>query len=92
MFAAMMIAPTRWINLGPFRILQQPLPGNPAWATHWIYLAGKLIGKLLSVPSLTDCEWLARQADQPITLEWAEDGTRKRARRRGVAARKTRKA
>lgn len=85
----MNIAPTRWLEIGAYRVLQQPLRGNPYWATHWIYRAGKLIGRLFSMPSLTDCEWMERQAKTPETYRWAENGEEKRARLRGVA--KTRK-
>lgn len=93
MLAAMNIAPTRWYELGAFRILQQPLPGNHFMATHWIYRGARLIGKLLSVPSLQDCKDMERKADQPAFVEWAESAKNTRARLRGVAkARKRPKA
>ena len=53
----MLIAETRIFPLGKYIIRQQPLPLNPAFATHLIYLAGKLIGKQLSVPTVSDCDW-----------------------------------
>ena len=63
----MNIAPTRWYSLGPYQILQHPLVGNPYWSSFWIYRNGALLGKLLSVPSLADCEhverWGERYAD-----------------------------
>lgn len=84
MFAAMNIAPTRWYAEGPYKILQQPLYGNPYWATHWIYRAGHLIGKLLSVPSLTDCEHMERQCVQARSFQ------RPKAALRGVAKQRKR--
>lgn len=84
MLIAMNIAPTRWYDEGPFRILQHPLHGNPYWATHWIYRTGRLIGKLLSVPSLADCELLERQAPPIPSYE------RPKAALRGVAKQRKR--
>mgnify|MGYP001570323289 FL=1 len=61
----------RWYDLGPFRILQRPLVGNPFWSAFHIYRAGVLLGKLVSVPSLADCEhverWGTRYADSAPT-------------------------
>lgn len=47
----------KWYSLGRFRILAKPLELNPHWVTHHIYFKGKLVGKQLSVPTLSDCEW-----------------------------------
>jgi hypothetical protein len=52
----------RWYQLGRFEILAKPLDGNPYWTTHHIYLRGKLIGRQLSVPCVSDCEWYAAGA------------------------------
>lgn len=65
----MNFAPARWLELGPYRVLAKPLHTNPAWLTHWIYRAGILIGKSLSVPSLSDCEHLERWGDQYATAD-----------------------
>ena len=51
------IAPTRVYDLGKYTIRAQPLTLNPYWTTHLIFLRGKLIGRQLSVPSLSDCRW-----------------------------------
>lgn len=53
-------APTRWYALGPYRILQHPLATNPAWSSYWIYRGDRLLGKLVSVPNLADCEHVER--------------------------------
>jgi len=37
--------------------LALPLETNPAWTTHRIIYRGKVIGRQLSVPSLSDCDW-----------------------------------
>ena len=44
-------------ELGEFTIRKQPLALNPAFATHLIFFAGKLVGRQLSVPSVSDCQW-----------------------------------
>lgn len=51
----------RWYELGPFRIFVRPLTLNPYWSTHWIYRDGRLLGKQLSVPIETDCQWHERE-------------------------------
>jgi hypothetical protein len=48
-----------WYDLGRFRILAKPLPENPAFTTHHIYLGSKLLRQQLSVPSVDDCETAA---------------------------------
>lgn len=45
-----------WYELGRFRILAAPLPHNPAFITHRIFLGDKYIASQLSVPSLQQCE------------------------------------
>lgn len=52
----------RWYPLGKFMIKALPLETNPYWTTHHIYLRGKLIGRQLSVPCVSDCEWYAAGA------------------------------
>jgi hypothetical protein len=54
----------RWFDLGRFRVLAMPLPLNPYWTTHRVFLDGKLVGKQLSVPTVDDCEWLLRHPDR----------------------------
>ena len=55
------IAETRIYQIGRFTIRQQPLPLNPAWATHLIFLGRQLIGRQFSVPCTSDCEWHLRR-------------------------------
>lgn len=50
----------RWYALGRFQILAKPLDTNPYWMTHHIYLKGRLVGRQLSVPCESDCEWYVR--------------------------------
>ena len=45
-----------WYTLGRFRILARPLPENPAFFTHHIYLANELVGRQLTPPDLQQCE------------------------------------
>lgn len=60
----MQIADSRIFAIDQFTIRQKPLDSNPAFATHLIYLAGKLIGRQLSVPTLDDCKWHQVKAGQ----------------------------
>jgi len=46
-----------WYDLGKYRVLATGLHLNPYFTTHHIYLAGKLIGRQLSVPTADDCRW-----------------------------------
>ncbi len=57
----MIIAESFIYELGEFTIRKQPLHLNPAFATHLIYYRGKLVGRQLSVPILSDCEWHQRR-------------------------------
>lgn len=52
----------RWYKLGRYQILAKPLDTNPYWTTHHIYLRGECIGRQLSVPCETDCDWYAAGA------------------------------
>jgi hypothetical protein len=55
------IAETFIYELERYTIRRQPLPTNPAFATHLIYFKGKLVGRQLSVPTVSDCEWYERR-------------------------------
>jgi hypothetical protein len=58
----MLIAETRVFHVGPYCVIARPLETNPYWALHWIYDSrGILVGKQLSVPSESDCQWHKRQ-------------------------------
>jgi hypothetical protein len=46
-----------WYSLDKYRILAMPLPTNEFFTTHRIFHRGELIGRQLSVPSISDCEW-----------------------------------
>lgn len=85
--AEMNIAETRWFVLGQYRVLQRPLASAPHLALYLVHKANALMGKMLSCPSLTDCEYLERHS-QALPLRWAENGEQNRARLRGVAKRK----
>ncbi len=56
------MTPARWYVLGRFRILALPLPTNPAFTTHRIYLGQLFLGAQLSVPCESDCEWHEKDA------------------------------
>lgn len=88
----MEIAQRRWYPLGRFRIFALPLETNEFWTTHRIYLGNKLIGRQLSVPSLSDCEWYATNmgiyADRSHT--WESPKPRKHVSLRGKPGRPTR--
>lgn len=53
-----------WYSLGQYRILAIALSLNPYFTTHIIYLRDKLIGRQLSVPSLSDCRWFDARGGQ----------------------------
>ena len=81
--------PTRWFDLGPYKILQHPLTSNPYWSCFWIYRAGKLLGKLLSVPSLADCEHVERWGEhyaEPADTKRISYRLRGAVKRRAVPA------
>jgi len=65
-------ADRRWYDLGRYQILAKPLDTNPYWTTHHIYLRGECIGKQLSVPCLSDCDWYAAGS---VYLRRAYSGT-----------------
>lgn len=46
-----------WYELGKFHVLALPLRTNEYFTTHHIFLREKLIGRQLSVPSVSDCQW-----------------------------------
>jgi len=56
------VSAARWYDLGQYRVLAMPLPTNPAFTTHRIYLGAKYIGAQLSVPTAADCAWLLATA------------------------------
>jgi hypothetical protein len=49
-------------EIGRFRIQIRIRVDNPAFPQYLIYCGMQLIGKQFSVPTLSDCEWLERQA------------------------------
>lgn len=57
----MIIAETQTYELDRYTIVKRPRHDNPGWAQYLVYLGEKLIGKQFSIPSITDCQWLARQ-------------------------------
>ena len=54
------IAETKSWLIGPYRVQQRPRFDSPAWAQYLVFLGDALIGKQFSIPSESDCEWLAR--------------------------------
>lgn len=52
-----LIAETKVYELGQYTIRKQPLFDNPYWATHVIFHQGEIIGRQLSVPTESDCDW-----------------------------------
>jgi hypothetical protein len=46
-----------WFTIGKYRILSLPLADNPAFSAYRIYLGINCIGRQLSVPCMSDCEW-----------------------------------
>lgn len=61
------ISSWRWYELGRYRILARPLETNPYWTTHRIYIGEDLVGRQLSIPSESDCNWHYSQFKQPHT-------------------------
>ena len=43
-------------RLGRFTVRSGPLTENPAFRTHHVYYHGRLIGRQLSVPTISDAE------------------------------------
>jgi hypothetical protein len=87
------VSPWRWYDLGRYRILAMPLETNPYWTTHRIYLNDELVGRQLSVPSVSDCDWHYTQhtqphvpADIPLYAWSTTAGSRRRGRPRKVDA------
>lgn len=75
----------RWYTIGPFRVLEMPLPTNPAFRTHHVYSGAELIGKQLSVPTEADCrQMIARGLADLSEIELpAISEKRRRSRERG---------
>ncbi len=77
-----------WSPLGRFRILAAPLPTNPAFTTHRIFLGEEFIASQLSVPSLQQCEDRLSEKRLPPSMPppviwkgWSSTQKRKRAAR-----------
>lgn len=58
-----------WYDLGKYSILAMPLQTNEYFTTHHIFIANRLIGRQLSVPSLSDCQWHENRAGVYATKE-----------------------
>lgn len=64
-----------WYDLGKFRVLAMPLPTNPAFTTHHVYLEQRLVGRQLSVPTLEDCQhMLDKETAEALTYAEASRG------------------
>lgn len=53
-----------WHEIGKYRVCAKPIFDNPAFTTHHIFLNGALIGRQLTPPSITDCDWYASRNGQ----------------------------
>ena len=51
------------VHLGCYTVRQALRPDNPAFPIYLVYAGERLIGRQFSVPSITDCEWLERNAN-----------------------------
>ena len=51
------VALTSTFTIKPYTICQKPLFDNPALAIFLIFLKDKLIGRQISYPCLSDCQW-----------------------------------
>ncbi len=61
--------------LGKFSVVIRIRLDNPAFPQYLVYDGQFLVGKQFSVPTLSDCEWLARQ--QAVgRLVYAEQSSR----------------
>lgn len=58
-----------WFDLGRYRVLAMALPTNEYFTTHHIFLRGHLIGRQISRPSLSDCQWHEAQQGVYATRE-----------------------
>lgn len=63
------IAETRWYELGIYRVLALPLKSNPYWQTFRIFRGDKFLGAQLSMPTITDAQWLERTGGVYATEE-----------------------
>jgi hypothetical protein len=59
---------------------------NPAWAHYLIFRAGRLVGRQLSYPSLSDCQWLERAGIYATESRWPITSTGRRGRPQRKAA------
>ena len=60
----MIVATTSSFTVGRYTVQQRPRFDNPAFAVFIIFLGAKLIGKQFSMPSVSDCDTLKRQASE----------------------------
>ena len=49
------------MTLGKFSVVVRIRLDNPAFPQYLVYDGLYLVGKQFSIPTLSDCEWLARQ-------------------------------
>lgn len=53
-------------RIGRYTVRQRARFDNPYWPQYTVMLGEQIIGKQLSMPGLSDCEWLAQQRDSRI--------------------------
>lgn len=46
-----------WYQVGKYHVLAKAMVGNPYFTTHHIFLRAAIIGRQLSVPNISDCQW-----------------------------------
>jgi len=66
------------LELGPYTIRCWIRPDNPAFPSFLIFRRGKLVGKQLSMPCLTDCQWHEQRQGEYAKAEESQDWRRYR--------------
>lgn len=87
------VAASSTFSLGPYRIRQEPMFDNPAWAHFLIFHGDRLVGLQLSYPSLSDCQWLERTSGVYATVSrWPVTSAGRGRPRKAEAARELKEA
>ena len=61
---------SRSFAVGRYQVVATPMPGSAQMLRYTIFLDGKRIGAVASLPSESDCNALAQPADVPPPVAW----------------------
>jgi hypothetical protein len=60
----------RHFSLGKYEVIAQPIPHSAHMLRYTVYVAGKRIGAMVSVPTESDCRFLEAPPYVPELVAW----------------------